>query len=223
MKHNHPTFGSKRIVVLALVLSQLLLTGCLELVEEITVQKNKSGSVSYRIESLDGGSLFSNLTNMFNVSLEDQMRFEVDKFVSVLQKQPGISNVEYNLHGRTGSYYLKFDFEDSRSFSNALYAIGGSKKTLFTPDYFKISNSRFKKINFAPWLKKYLEQEEIELPSHMILDFITFKSEVKLPRDIRRVKPGDVVVRSSGRKTEQRFNLAEIVENKVDTGIRIRY
>lgn len=212
-----------KISLILIIFAQLFLSSCLELVEEIKVNKNKSGTIIYSIESMDGGNIFSSLTSMFNISLEDQIRVEADKLVQQLLNQPGISNVEYNLNGRTGTYYVKFDFQNHQSVNNAFYAVSGNKKTFFTPGYFKISGHRFKKINFAPWLKKYLEKEEIDLPQHLIADMIVFKSVIEVPNNIRRVTPRDTKISSSNRETTQRFTLSAILANEVDTGVKIRF
>lgn len=217
------TTHSTRFIVLLLMGSLLFLGSCIEITETISIRKNKSGSVTYSLQSQDGGSLFSSLTSMFSMSLEDQVRVEADKLIRELLKQPGISNVSYNLRGRSGSYYLTFDFSDYKSFNQALYAISGNKKSVFTPGYFRITNNKFKKINFSPWLKKYMERESIEIPSPLISEMIYFKSEVEVPDAIRKLQPSATAKKRNDRQSVQRFKLSEILDNKVDTGIKIRY
>ena len=131
--------------------------------------------------------------------------------------------MEYNLSGSAGSYYLQFDFSDYKSFNKALYAISGNKKSFFTPGYFKISHSKFKKLNFSPYIKKYLEQEQLEFPSPMITELIYFKSVVHTPDDIRRIHPVSTASKVDERKSVQRFKISSIIENEVNTGIKIRY
>lgn len=201
----------------------LILSGCIEIVEDITIHNDKSGTFQYRIETSQGGSFLQNLTRLIDVSVEDQFRFEAEKFISELETQPGISNIHYNLNGRSGSYFLQFDFSDYKSFNNTLYAINGSKKTIFTPGYIKIGKSRFKKINLSPWLKMYIEKEHIEFPSPLLGDMITYKAIVHVPDEINRIKPGDTFIDRSQRKTIQQFRFKDILEGKVNTGIKIRY
>lgn len=206
-----------------LVGSQMFFSSCLEIIEKISIHDNKSGTVSYSLQAQDGGSIFSSLTSLFSMSVENEVRREADKLIGELLKQPGISNVKYNLSGSSASYYLQFDFSDYKSFNNALYAISGNKKTFFSPGYLKVTNSRFKKLNFSPYIKKYLERENVEFPSPLITEMIYFKSVVQVPGAIRRVKPSGKTTKLDSQQATQRFKLSEIMENKVDTGLKIRY
>ena len=201
----------------------LFLSGCIEIVEDITINSDQSGKLVYRIETSEGGSFFKSLTNLFDISVEDQVRSEAEKFIRELQAQPGISNIQYNLNRRSGSYFLQFDFKDYKSLNNSLYAISGNKKTILTPGYLKIGNSRFKKINFTPWLKKYIEKENIQFPSSLMTDMVTYKVIVRVPDDIIRVKPGEMIINQSKRKAVQQFRFTDILDGKVNTGIKIRY
>lgn len=209
--------------VIILLFFLLFFTGCIEIIEEITVNKDKSGTISYRIETTEGSSLFSSLTSLFTSSVEDQLRIESDKYIGKLLKQPGITNIQYDLKGRSGSYFLQFDFSDDKSFNNALYAISGNKKTFFAPGYIKIGKNRFKKINFSPWLKKYLEREKIEIPNSVIAEMISFRSILHTPENIKRTSPGNTVKKRSDSETYQLFKLTEILENKVNTKLKVGY
>ena len=210
----------RKTVFLFLILS-VLFTGCIEIVEEISVNKNKSGSVIYRIETNEAGFFLNNLSGLFDISVEDQVRKEAQKFINKLQSQPGISNISYNLNSRSGDYYLQFDFSDHKQFNNAIYAMSGNKKTMFTPSYFKISKNRFKKINFSPWLKRYMEKEEIEFPSPMMTEMITYTSVINLPKTIKKAKPSSVKI--SDTQAIQKISFSEIIDGKANTGMRIKY
>jgi hypothetical protein len=199
------------------------LSGCIEIVEEITIHPDKSGTISYRLETTEAGSFLSGLAGLFNVSVDEDLKREAEKLTRELEKQEGISNIQYNLGGRSGEYFLQFDFNRCTSFNNALYSLGGNSKTPFSPGYIKIGKSHFKKFNFSPWLKRYIEKEEMELPSTYLTDNIVFKSVVNTPADIIRVKHTVGDVQSSPRKTIQQFLLTDLLDGQVNSGIRIRY
>ena len=208
------------MVILAPLL--LLLQGCIEIVEEITVNKDKSGHVSYRLETEGAGGLISGLTGLFDISIEDAVRQEAEKLVRELQHQEGISNIRYSL-GRSGNYFLEFDFAHYRDFNHAVYSLGGSKKTIFTPGYLRIGSSRFRKFNFAPWINRYIKKEEIAPPSPFLSDNVYFKSCINTPEDIKSVRNGSYDAGKNPRRTVQRFRLSDILSKEINTGIRIRY
>lgn len=200
-----------------------LLTSCIELIEELTINKDRSGTLSYRIETHGGGDFLNGLSGLFSNSIEDQLILEAEKLIQELKTQPGISNLRYNLQGGAGSFYLQFDFDKHGSINSALYAISGYKKSFFSPGYIKISRSHLKKMNFTPWLNRYLEKEEIDFQSPFITDHIYFKSIVRVPDDINRARPEGLELGRSGRETQQKFRLTDILEGSSNTGIKIRY
>jgi len=200
-----------------------LFTSCIDIVEEMTIHSDRSGSLAYRIEISGAGNFLSELTGMFSASVEDQIKVEANQFIQILKTQDGITNLQYNLTGGPGTYFLEFDFKDHESLNNSLYAIGGAKKTMFSPGYIKIGKSKFKKLNFTPWLNRYLKQEEIEFQSPFITDNIAFVSVVNVPEDISGTKPADKNVYGFLRKTRQEFRLSDILEGESNTSLKIRY
>lgn len=205
------------------LLPVILLTGCIEIVEDITIHPDRSGTVSYSIEVTKAGALLSGLASLVDASWEGQIRMEADNFIRRLQAQPGISNIHYDLPGRNGTYSLTFDFEKESDFNEAIYEVSGNKKTIFSPGYLKIGNSRIKKFNFSPWLRRYIENQDLEMPSPLITDNIYFRSVIHTPEDIKRVNSETQGAFKSSRETVQKFLMTDILNGEVNTGIRIRY
>jgi len=212
----------RKPLILIIILS-FSLTSCIEIVEEIFINKDKSGTIIYRIDTDEAGSFLNNISGLFDLSVEHQVKQEAEKFISKLRSQPGISNIQYNLRSGQSEYFLQFDFSDYKTFNNSLYAMSGNKKSLFTPSYFKIKKNRFKKINFSPWIKRYIEKEEIEYPSPLILEMITFSSIINCPDEIRNTSPSNVMIDKSKLRCTQKTQLNDILNGKANTGIKIRY
>ena len=212
--------GLKSVVLL---LTLFLFTGCIEIVEDITVHADRSGTVSYRLETSGAGGFINGLASLLDVSVEDNVRREAEKLIRALQDQEGISNIGYNLGGRSGIYFLQFDFSNYRSLNDALYAISGNQKTFFSPGYIKIGRSRIRKLNFSPLINKYIQKEGLELPSPLITDNIIYKSVIRTPADIKRVRSGVTANQKSPRQTMQKFMLTEVINGEVNTGIKVRY
>ena len=206
--------------VLLIVYTGLSLGGCIEITEEITIEKDESGSVTYRISSPAAGGLLSGLLSMIDPDVERGIVMETEKLIRVLKSQKGISNIRYSLQGGQDGYFVTFDFADCTDFNTALYAMGGAKRTFLSPDYMKISKRRFKKFNFTPSLKRYLDREGLALPAPALSSNVTFRSTVHTPRDIRKVKNG---TRKDTRTSVQRFRISDILDGKANTGINVRY
>lgn len=214
---------TKISTLIQLLIVSILFSSCIDIVEELTIHSNRSGTLSYRIETSGPGNFLNELSSLFSASVEDQIKIEANKFIQGLKKQDGITNLQYNLTGGAGTYYLTFDFKDYKSLNKSLYAIGGARKTIFSPGYIKIGKSKFKKLNFTPWLNRYLKQEEIEFQSPFITDNISFVSIVNVPSDITGSRPADNNLHISPRKIRQEFRLTNILEGDANTSLKIRY
>lgn len=216
-------FHMQRSITFISLLIIFTLTGCLEISETIKVNKDKSGSIKYELKSSNSGNFLSMISGLFDVSIEDQIIDEAEKFISQLRKQEGISNIQQDFDKYRGSYFVSFDFASSKYFNEALYNMAGSKKNFLTPGYIKIKNSRFKKINFSPWIKRYLEKENIELPSSPITELILFTSKIELPGKIVSVQPKDAIIGKNQKEVKQEFQLTEITSGEAKTKLRIKY
>lgn len=210
----------KLIFFLTLAIS---LSSCLEIAETIKVNKNQSGSIKYELKSSNTSNFLSMISGLLDISIEDQIIGEAEKYISQLKKQEGITNIQHNFDKYRGSYSLSFDFANSKYVNEAVYKLAGSKKNIFTPGYIKVKKSQFKKINFSPWIKRYLEKENIEIPSIPLNDVIVFTSTVELPNTVVKVKPSEASISKDKRKVKQEFPLNDITSGNAKAGIRIKY
>ena len=213
----------QRSISLISLLIIFTLTGCLEISETIKINKDQSGNIKYELKSSNAGNFLSKISGLFDISIEDHVVSEAEKFISQLRNQEGISNIQQDFDKYRGSYFVSFDFASSKYFNEALYNMAGSKKNFLTPGYIKIKNSRFKKINFSPWIKRYLEKENIDLPSSPITDLIIFTSKVELPGKVVNVQPKDAIIGKNQKEVKQEFQLNEITSGEANTKIKIKF
>jgi len=85
-----------RIKLLIFFILTFSLSSCLEISETIKVNKNQSGNIKYELKSSNTGSLLSMISGLFDISLEEQIVGEAEKFIGQLKKQEGISNIQHN-------------------------------------------------------------------------------------------------------------------------------
>ena len=115
------------------------------------------------------------------------------------------------------------DFSNSKDFNSALYEIFGYKKNLFTPGYIKVSKHNFKRINFAPWVKKYFEKKNIQIPDEEVLDMITYKTIINLPDEVKSVKNKTAKLSNNRKTVAQLYKAIDIINNKVNVRSRIKF
>ncbi len=212
--------SAPRIRLLIIGFMSVFLTGCIEIVEEITINKDKSGSISYSIESPQAQGLFTGLLSMIDPTVEDNVIREAKKLIRELEAREGITNIRYNLSGQAGSYYLTFDFSEPGDVNAAIYAIGGARKTIFSPNYIKAGRSKLRKFNFTPWLQRYIKREEMELPTGWLAENIYYKSVIRTPEHISNVR--NCIVKDD-RMAVQRNRIDDILGGRANTGLTVRY
>lgn len=149
----------------------------------------------------------------------DDIEDMAETAAKVLTESDGIHNVRVLRDKRKGNVGLTFDFDNHRKLNHALYAIAGQKKTIFTPAVYKVNAHSFRKKNMTAFIEMLLEEEKMDiLPS-----FINYTSEVNLPRPAKSVSGNKSTQHRDGMTVRTTENLADILENKSNTGIRIRF
>ncbi len=200
----------------------LFLTSCIEIVEEVTVNPDRSGTISYKIESDRLTALFSNLTGMFDQnSLKEMLTNRFEEFAMKFKNSRGIKNVRFIIGDNITDASLSFDFNNTKELNEALYEIAGSRKTFFSPSYLKIGKHKLKKFNIAPYLKKHMRDQDITLPED-VMKMVQFKSIYNLPDKVKSAH-GKSVTLTSDKTAVQKFEFIDVYENKTNTGVRIKF
>jgi hypothetical protein len=209
--------------LIPIVVIFISLTSCIEIHEEIHIYKDQSGSLFYKLESSQLGYIFNKIANIIDINIEDQLKEKAKELAFKLKQKDGISHVEFNMDSRTMDYEIRCDFSNTKKLNAALYEAFGYKKTFFSPSYLKATNHKVKKINFAPMLKDYLADEGINIPSEYLSDVIYFKSTIYLPRKVKKAKGSQTNILNNENLVFQKFRITDVIEDKVDVGITIKY
>lgn len=149
----------------------------------------------------------------------DDIEDMAETAAKVLSESDGIHNVRVLRDKKKGNVGLTFDFDNHRKLNRALYAVAGQKKTIFTPAVYKVNAHSFRKKNMTALIEMLLEEEKMDI----VPSFINYTSEVNLPRPVRRISGNKSTQHRDGLTVRTTVNLADILENKTNTGIKIRY
>ncbi|NOX46495.1 MAG: hypothetical protein GXO89_05900 [Chlorobi bacterium] len=207
-------------ILLILVFS---LTSCIEIVEEISINENKSGNISIKIETGNSGLLLNIVNNLLGNSYEDQIKAELTKIAGKLKNEKGIENVDFNINDGEGEYGISCDFSSTADLNRALYKAFGYKKPFFAPGYIKAGRHKLKKKNISPYIEQYLEDKKITIPDNYIVDMIDYKCIYHLPKGIKSVSNDKAEISKDSKTATIEFPVKEVLKNKVNTGIKIRF
>ena len=213
----------KFLIPLIISVLAFSMQSCLEIVEEITINEDQSGSMSLSVGVNNANSIFGLIGSFTDITFMDDLEMEAEIIVGKLKAQEGISNVKFSKIGNAGKYSLSFGFNNSKSLNNALYAVNNQKMTIFQPSFYKIKKNKYRRKNITNWANMILEKEKENLPDEVIFDLIEYKAVIHLPRQAKLVKAADVVV-SQDKKTVGTSNyISDILNKRIDTGMKIRY
>jgi hypothetical protein len=213
----------KILFAFSLLTVTLSMQSCIEIVEEITVNEDQSGTLALSAGLNNANSIFALIGAFTDITFLDDIEREIEIIVSKLKAQQGISNVRFTKIKSGGNYALSFDFSDSKALNNALYAVNDQKKTFFQPSFYKITKNKYHRKNITNWANMLLEKEKDNLPDESVFDLITYKAVVHFPRQVKKVNADDVVI-SKDEKTVSISNfISDILDKRIDTGIKVRF
>jgi hypothetical protein len=209
-------------VFLLLILSSFLLNGCIDIVEEITVNPDLSGTVSF---TLDLGSLGGFAMNMGGKYAQNSMLDQIKNFpqttAAILKGVNGLSNIKPI--SKSGLYSVSFDFKDPKQLNQAIYKLFDVKKKFFEPNYIRISKRKLVKKNYAPILRLLVKKYEDQLKDKSVLKYLSYKSEFHLPAEVRHFSNKKSTLSTDKKTLEFECTLEELLSSGVNIGNKIKY
>ncbi len=212
-------FRPKRIQLLLLALSLFLFQGCIEIVERIDVNEDRSGSINLSVNVLQGNLFWGLIQLGGDLEVLDNIEDYARMAKNSLSQSEGIHNVKITRDNKKGMVGLSFDFDNHHQLNRSLYEVAGQKKTIFNPYVYKVNARSFKKKNMTSLIRLLLEEEELEV----IPAFINYTTEINLPRPAKSISDSKATLHRNNQTIKVRGNLADILENKTNTGIKVRY
>lgn len=212
-----------RFVIPIVIVGSILTTGCVEIVEKITIYHNRSGSIRYSIEPGKLSALIAGMMNHESTIPMGSLQNQTAGFAEKLGNMEGIDSVEYKLDNVTNEYFLKFSFEKVENLNDALFGILNQKQNLFTPAFVKLNPHRMERKNFVPHLYKYLETQKIDSSFIGFADLINFKTIITVPSRIKSARGENCRMLDDGYSMIQTHKASGIIGNSANLAIRVRY
>jgi hypothetical protein len=201
-----------------------LFQSCIEIVEEVTVRDDRSGSISLSVEVGRGNSLLGIFGSFTDISFPDELTDMAEYYSRELQKQKGISNVRLINKSNSGMIRLTFDFEDQQKLNRALYAMAGVEKTIFNPNIYKIKSKKLERRNVTKPVKMIIAEANDESGDEILYEIISVKSVFNTPRSIRKVSTKmPVHISSDKRFVTAKIELTELYENNTNTRLKVKF
>jgi len=209
-----------RHLALPLFLCIVLISGCIEITEEVTVNPDGSGRFSLTADLGLIAATMNDENSGFDVSILDKLKETVVGAPDMLKEVKGIDSVVVAIDEKKGLYAFSFDFEGSKELNQALYCLGGVEKKAFAPKLIRISKHKLAQKDISPLLQKALGNSgkfnEMVYSVVFLNTIFHFPSDVKKAMNIRSKTPDSRTVTS-------RFTLQELMKGDFNAGHKVRF
>jgi hypothetical protein len=219
------TFAKKIIMrrFFIFLLPLFFLSGCIEIVEEITINPDKSGSVTFKMDMGTLGGYAMNLGESYmQGTLLDQIKSLPTTAAALLKNVNGLSNIK-PVANKDGLYSVSFDFKNDKDLNQALYTLFDVKKPFFAPNYMKIKKHKIVKKNYAPVLRLFLKKYKDQIKDASILKLINYKAIFNLPAEVKRFSNNTSTLSSDKKTLEFKCTIEDLLTTNVNIGNRIKY
>lgn len=195
-------------------------TSCIDLIEEISINKDLSGHYELRLET--GG--LAGMMSMAGGQMEIPAIKELDEKVDLLRHQSGISNVQKKIQMKNMQFYISFDFDDEESLNEAMYQLVTVESNVFIKKFLKIKKHKVIRPNLTPYLKMLIEDQNLmdQIPSEDMLSYVNYKFIINTPTEIKRVKGGRAIIQSNKKTVISSFSFKDLLVNKENVYLKIK-
>lgn len=201
------------------IIIAITFSSCIDLVEEVTINKNLSGHYELRLEA-------EGLAGMMNmggqVSMPDMRK--LDQKLNMLKHQKGIHNVQKKIKLENMKFFISFDFDNEKSLNNAIYTLAEVKPSIFIKKFLKVRKNKVVRPNLNPYLQKFIEEEDLmaQLPSADLLNYVNYKLIVNTPKELRRAKGKKAIIQSNKKTVISSHSFKDIMLNDENLSLKVR-
>jgi len=206
-----------------LIIPIFFLTSCIEIIEETTINKDKSGKVILGFDIAGVGFFLNAIGNYIDISLFNEIKALPNASEKILKRISGIKNIKAVSNERKNLYSISFEFEDTKALNKAYYKLFDYEKKWYEPKIIKISNNKIKKRNIAPFIRYYVKKEQKRIKEIDLLKKVKYKSIYHLPDEVKKVSNPRAKVSKNKRTVTYECNIQELLNTKVDIGNKIKY
>ena len=183
-------FRSLWVILLAAI--TLSASGCLHIIEEVTVNKNGSGTYKLTIDMAEVKNMMNMLKDMGNEAGEDDdeeetsgaetddamanLGSELSNVAGLLKKVQGLSNIKEIQDTSVYLFGYSFDFANQESLNKALKIINKEKYETKTEEVFRFKGKSFERLNVGDigvQMQKAMSESEDEENMEMVKMFFS--------------------------------------------------
>ena len=213
----------RKIVWLFAVILSLGLTSCIDILDEIKLNSDKSGSVFIGIESQLLGTLFGLANQHIPQEAVDSVLGFPQHSKAKLDAIEGVNDVKAFNQLNEGRFGISFKFDDPKALNKAYYSLFEMKYAWYYPNIVKIRKHSISRRNLTPQLIKQIEQNSPNIKDSEYLKYLNIKTIIELPKDAKWLKTENPKEEINSNKIIIRYPLTEVLQEEKSTSYKIHF
>lgn len=210
----------KLLFTISLIVASLTFTSCIDLIEEVTINKDLSGSYEMRLETEGFGSMMEQIGGAPNIPQMQEMEAKLDQ----LRQQAGITNVQRSIKAKELKFNISFDFENEDALNKAMYALAEIKPNIFVKKFLKVKNRKVVRPNLSPYLEKLIKQQDYQsqMPTEDMLNYINYKFIVNTPKTVKRTIGSNATISSDRQSVIATYSFKELLIDNENVYLKVK-
>ena len=214
---------SKIIVVLSTIFLLLGTTSCIDFLNEIKINKDKSGTVFLGIEMNAIAGLMITESDKVSPKIKEYIIHFPSESAKLLQDVKGISNIESYTQPAQGRIGIGFNFKNQKALNEAYYKLFEMDYKWYSPNMVIIRKHKIKLRNATPYIKEYYGEIKDSFEDYTIVNYLHYKTIIHVPNSINNFSIERGSLSQDKKIFSNRTSGKEIIELNVNSGFSFRY
>ena len=212
----------KFLLIFTFAIIALTSTSCIELIEEIWIKEDKTGTISLRFEANAIGGLINLAGDYISPKMRESLMSFPEQSKTKLAKVDGISNVVITNGLKRGLVEVKYDFESEKALNKSLFSILGMNQKWYHPDVINYSSRKFAQRNVGSIIRRNLEADSTKTINKNYLKYVKYRNIIHLPGKIKKLKNPESK-KIDENTYELSFQLDKLFSNEADIGSKAKF
>jgi hypothetical protein len=213
----------KRLVYALFLMVSLSLTSCIDILDEIVLNEDKSGSVFIGLESRMLGTLMRSAREQIDPAIMEQLDSFPSMAADKLKGIKGIHEIDALDVISQGRFGIAFKFDSPKALNKAYYALMDMDKKFYHPKIVKIGKHKISLRNITPQLVEQIKNNSPELINSDFIKYLNIRTVLRLPASSISVESDKKANTREANRVLIKYPLDELVRQGESTAYKVRF
>ena len=213
-----------KLIILFSALSLLFgTTSCIDFLNEIRINKDKSGSVFIGLEMNAIAGLMITESDKVSPKIKEYIIHFPSESEKLIQGIDGISDIESYTQPAQGRIGIGFKFKNQKALNKAYYKLLEMDYKWYSPKLVIIKKHKIKVRNATPYIKDYYSEYNDSFEDKTIVNYLHYKTVIHVPNSINKFNIERGSLSSDKKVFSNRISGKEILELDANSGFSFKY